>query len=42
MFDYLKTFYHSMKLASYYNHVAINTPAHEVRDELAALMTVKF
>lgn len=42
MFDYLKTLYRSMKLAAYYNQVATTTPRHEVRDELAALMTIKF
>jgi hypothetical protein len=41
MFDYLKTLYRSMQLASYYNQVAMNTPRHEVRAELAALMTMK-
>jgi hypothetical protein len=41
MFDYLKTLYRSMKLATYYNQVAINTPKHELRDELAALMSIK-
>jgi hypothetical protein len=41
MFDYLKTLYRSIKLASYYSEVASSTPRHEVRDELAALMSIK-
>jgi hypothetical protein len=41
MFDYLKTLYRSMKLASYYNEIASTTPRHEMRDELAALMAIK-
>lgn len=41
MFDYLKLLYSSMKLASVYNEVAKTTPKHELRDELAALMSIK-
>jgi hypothetical protein len=41
MFDYLKALYHSIKLASYYNQVASSIPRHKVRDELAALMSIK-
>ena len=41
MFDYLKTLYNSMKLASYYAEVAQRTPSHQLRDEMAALLSVK-
>jgi hypothetical protein len=42
MFDYLKTLYRSIKLASYYNEIAASTPRHSLRDELTALMAMKF
>jgi hypothetical protein len=42
MFDYLKTLYRSMKLASYYNNVADKTPPHRLRDELLSIMHAKF
>jgi hypothetical protein len=42
MFDYLKTLYRSMQLGTYYNQVAMGTPRHQVRDELAALVAMKF
>jgi len=42
MFDYLKTLYQSMKYASYYSQVADKTPRHQVRDELAEIMSVRF
>ena len=42
MFDYLKTLYQSMKYASYYSQVADKPPRHQVRDELAEIMSVRF
>jgi len=41
MIEYLKTLYNSMKLAAYYAEIANRTPSHQLRDEMAALMTVK-
>jgi hypothetical protein len=31
-----------MKYASYYNQVADNSPRHQVRDELAQIMSLRF
>jgi hypothetical protein len=41
MFEYLKTLYNSLKLAAYYAEVAQRTPTSQLRDEMAALMTIK-
>ncbi len=41
MFNYLKTLYSSMKLAAYYNEIATTAPRHEIRNELAAFMSIK-
>jgi hypothetical protein len=41
MIEYLKTLYNSLKLAAYYSEVAQHTPSHQLRDEMAALMTIK-
>jgi hypothetical protein len=41
MISYLKTLYSSMKLAAYYAEVARRTPDHQLRDEMAALLSIK-